>query len=392
MAKRGQNEGTIFLRSDGRWAAVVNLGWQDGKRRRKCFYGATRAEVQEKLIEALRDRQLGLPVIVERQTVAQFLQTWLDGIAKPSVRPKTFDSYSWIIRHHLVPGLGRVALVKLSPQEIQAFLNRKLESGLKPRTVQHIHATLRAALGQAEKWGLVPRNIATLVKSPHVAQPEIQPFTPEDARAFLEGVRGDRLEALYSVAIALGVSQGEALGLPWSDVDLDAGILTVRHTLQRLDGKLRLVEETKRHRRRRSIRLPQVSVAALWAHQVRQEQEHILAGDRWQETGFVFTTTIGTPLDGPTVTHRFQRILKAAGLRLLRFHDLRHTCATLLLAQGVHPRLVMEILGHSQISVTLNTYSHVIPAMQREVAGKMDEILHPVAVNVAVKAETARPN
>ncbi|MCX6633996.1 MAG: site-specific integrase, partial [Acidobacteria bacterium] len=221
--------------------------------------------------------------------------------------------------------------------------------------------------------------------------PEIQPFTPERARQFLESVRGDRLEALYSVGVAVGLRQGEVLGLGWPDIDMNVGSLTVTHTLQRINGKLQVVE-TKRDRSRRTITLPQVCLSALWAHRAQQEQERLRAGDQWKETGFVFTTTVGTPLDGPTVTHRFQKALKKAGLPRLRFHDLRHTCATLLLAQGVHPRVVMGILGHSQIAVTMNTYSHVIPAMQREVAAKMDEILTPVAVTVAVKAEGQRPN
>ena len=247
------------------------------------------------------------------------------------------------------------------------------------------------ALGQAERWGLIARNVATLVDSPRVPRAEIQPFTPEQARLFLESIRGDRLEALYSVAMAVGLRQGEGLGLRWQDIDMGVGKLAVNHALQRIDGKLQLVE-TKRDRSRRTIMLPQLSLAALWAHRACQEQERLLASERWQETGFVFTTTVGTPLDGPTVTHRFQKALRMAGLPHLRFHDLRHTCATLLLAQGVHPRLVMEILGHSQISVTMNTYSHVIPAMQREVAAKMDEILTPVAVTVAVKTEGQGPN
>jgi len=266
---------------------------------------------------------------------------------------------------------------------------------LTPRTVQHIHATLRVALAQAEKWGIVPRNIATLVDAPRVPHAQMRLFTPEQAHRFLESVTEDRLEALYSAAMALGLRQGEALGLCWADIDLDTGSLMVTNALQRVESKLKLVE-TKRDRSRRTITLPKVCLSALWKHRAHQEEERLAAGEQWKETGFVFTTSVGTPLDGPTVTHRFQQALKKANLPRMRFHDLRHTCATLLLAQGVHPRLVMEILGHSQIAVTMNTYSHVIPAMQREIADSMDAILTPVAgpvaTSVATSPKTEKPN
>ena len=426
--KRGQGEGSIFEESPGKWRASVSLGWRNGQRIRKTFTAATRGEVKDKLTKALRDHQLGLPVKVEKQTVSQFLESWLSNVAKQRVRPSTLTSYGWIIRRHIGPGLGRVQLARLAPQQVQQFLNEKLNyiscpvcedriaardfdahvaarhaetkqtihnPSLSPRTVQHIHATLRAALEQARKWELVGRNVATLVEAPRVVRHQIQPYTPEQARAFLDAMKGDRLEALYSVAIAIGLRQGEALGLRWQDIDFAAGRLTVTNSLQRVDGKLQLVE-TKRDRSRRTITLPQVCMNALLAHLARQDGERTWAGDRWKETGFVFTTTVGTPIDGPACTHRFQKTLGKANLPRMRFHDLRHTCATLLLAQGVHPRLVMEILGHSQIAVTMNTYSHVIPAMQREVANQMDAILNPPAVPVATSVATsqasAKPN
>lgn len=413
MSKRGQNEGSIYKAPDGRWRGALSLGWkmnEEGQpvQARKVFSGRTRAEVQKLLTKALRDQELGLPVAPERQTVGQFLKRWLEDSAKPGVRPKTFDSYSQILKLYLTPALGRIPLAKLSPQHVQRLLNEMLQTRkrshcqvpseqpdsaepaappklLSARTVQYTHAVLRRALNQALRWGLVPRNVATLVDAPSPGHTEIQPFTPEQARAFLEAVKGDRLEALYSVAVAIGLRQGEALGLRWPDVDFDASTLSVRKALQRIEGKLQLVEP-KTARSRRTINLPQVAVAALWRHRAVQERERQFAGDRWVESGHIFTTSVGTPLDGCSVNHQFQRDLKKAGLPRLRFHDLRHGCATLLLAGGVHPRLVMEILGHSQISLTMNTYSHVIPAMQKEVADRMDAILAPVATRVAANS------
>lgn len=203
---------------------------------------------------------------------------------------------------------------------------------------------------------------------------ELTPLDPAQARRLLDVIRGDRLEALYTVALAVGLRQGEALGLRWEDVDLDAGMMNVRHALQRVDGRLVLVEP-KSHTSRRTIALPAGTVAALREHRRRQLEERVLAGRRWQDQDLTFTTTIGTPLDGTAVTKRFQRLLAYAGLPRQRFHDLRHACASLLLAQGVHPRVVMEVLGHSQISLTMNTYSHVIPALQREAADRMEALL-----------------
>ena len=395
---RGQREGSIFKRRDGRWAAALTVGWRNGRRHRKYFYGATRDAVQKELTAALRAQHQGLPVAPERQTVAQFLTAWLNECVRPSVRPRTLVSYSQLVKVHVSPELGHVILTKLSPQDVQAFLNAKLKARrrnlskkklptigaepdqpvkpetLSPRTVQYLHAVLRRALGQAVKWGLVARNVATLVNPPSVRRPAVRPFNPDEARRLLGAIEGDRLAALYSVALALGLRQGEALGLRWDDVDLEAATLIVRKAMQRIHGKLELVDP-KTTKSRRAIALPDVAVAALRAHRVRQLEERLLAGSRWQDSSLVFATKIGTPLDGRNVTRHFQKLLDDAGLPRQRFHDLRHTCASLLLAQGVHPRVVMETLGHSQISLTMDTYSHVIPQLQREAAGRIDEIL-----------------
>ena len=374
MARRGQNEGSIYKRKDGRWAAVVNLGYKDGKRWRKSFYGRTRHEVQEKLTQAHHSRQRGLPLPPERQTVESFLQKWLVECVGMSVRPRTYEGYAGHVRLHISPVLGRIRLAALSPQDVQSFLNRKLREGYSPRTVQYMRAVLRRALGHALRWGLVARNVATLVDPPRVERPEVVPFSLEQARVFLNAIKGDRLEAFYSVVLAIGLRRGEALGLRWGDVDLDAGILTVRGSLQRIDGRLQLFAP-KTSRSRRTIALPQTAVAALRRHRVQQLQERLFAGSRWQDTSFVFTTLTGTPFDPRNVYRHFQRALKRAGLPSKRIHDLRHTCASFLLAQDVHPRVVMEILGHSQIGLTMNTYSHVIPALQREAAEQMDALL-----------------
>jgi len=377
MARRGANEGTISLRKDGRWQARLHLGYEAGRRRRKSFYGHTRREVQEQLTRALRDQQQGIPVATdERQTVEQYLRRWLTDAVRPSVRASTYAAYEMHLRLYLIPELGRIPLARLTPQHVQALINAKLRSGLAPRSVLHMRAVLRRALNQALRWGLVPRNVATLVDPPRVPRYEVQAITPQQARAFLDAVRGDRLEGLYTVALAVGLRQGEVLGLRWEDLDLEGGFLTVRHALQRVGGRLQLVEP-KTRLSCRTIAMPPLVVGALREHRKRQLQERLWAGSRWHEGGYVFATTIGTPLDGTNVTHHLQALLLGADLPRQRFHDLRHACASLLLAQGVHPRVVMEMLGHSQIGLTMNTYSHVIPALKREAADQMEAILEP---------------
>jgi integrase len=339
------------------------------------FYGPTRKVVQEQLTRALRELQQGLPIATDdRQTVEQYLRRWLEDAVRPSVRPKTHATYVGYARCHLIPDLGRLPLAKLSPHDVQAMLNRKLAQGLSPRSGHHLRAILRRALSQAVRWGELPRNVAALVDPPQVPHHEARTLTPTEARHFLDAVSRDRLAALFAVALAVGLRQGEALGLRWEDVDLDGGQLAIRHALQRVGGKLQLVEP-KTRLSRRTIALPAFAVAALRKHRASQLREQLWAGSKWEEHGLVFTSTIGTPLDGTNVTHRLQRLLGEAGLPRLRFHDLRHTAATLLLTQGVHPRVVMDLLGHSQISLTMNTYSHVIPSLQRDAANQMEAVL-----------------
>ncbi len=370
--KRGNSEGSIFQRTDGRWCAVVSLGWRNGKRHRKHFYGATRGEVRDQLTAAMRAHQQGLQIDPQRQTVGQFLERWLSDCVAPSTRPRTLDSYTDTVRLHLVPTLGKVSLAKLCPQHVQGMINEKLGGGLSPRSVQYMHSVLSRALNRALKWDLVSRNVCTLVPAPRALLHRVEPLSPEDSRRLLDAVKDTENEALYSVAMALGLRKGEALGLRWQDVDLDGRTLTVRHQLQTVHGKK--LTEPKSERSRRMLPLPEFAVKALRAHRVRQHQARLVAGSRWRDTGQVFTTSIGTPMDTSRVSKLFRKALKKAGLPHKRFHDLRHTAASLLLAQGVQPRVVMETLGHSQISVTMNTYTHVMPVLLRDAAEKMDAI------------------
>jgi integrase len=250
----------------------------------------------------------------------------------------------------------------------------KTEEKLSPRTLRYMRAVLRAALNDAVKWGIISRNAATLVDLPRAVRLEIRTLDPTEARRFLAAAKQNRVGSLFSVALAVGLRLGEALGLGWQDVDLKAKTLRVRRALQRVDGELRFVEP-KSERSRRTVSLPDFAVTALTGQRTAQKKDRLRAGSKWTDSGLVFTTTIGSALDERNVRREFDSILAAAKLPMMRIHDLRHTCASLLLAQGVHPRVVMETLGHSQISLTLDTYSHVLPALGADAAAKMDSLV-----------------
>jgi integrase len=340
------------------------------------FLTRTRSAVRERFRGAAGPDTVGMPAADEELTVGDFLQGWLSEVARVTVRPRTYASYRYVVGLHLTPALGDLVLASLSPADVQAFLNAKSASGLSPRTVGYLRGVLRGALGHAERTDLVTRNVARLARPPRIPRRRVSPLSVEQVRTFLAAIVGDRLEALYLVALGVGLRQGEILGLRWSDVDLEGGTLTVRHALARIDGRLELVEP-KSVTSRRVVPLPAFVRDALVAHRHRQTAEPLPLRPAPPDpfADLVFVTTHGTPLDGITITRRFQHILAGAGLPHQRFHDLRHACASLLLAQGVPARVVMETLGHSEISLTLNTYSHVMPSVGREAAERMDQLL-----------------
>lgn len=345
-----------------------------GGRSRKRVYGRTRAEVFEKLAELQRLSRRGLPAISSGVTVGSFLHEWLTTVAKNSVRPSTYRSYEMYVRSHLVPALGAKRLTRLSPTDVRMLVRAKEDEGLSAATVKQIHAILRAALQHAMREDLVARNVAKLVVVASARPPEVVPLTIEEARSLLRAAEGSRLYALWSVALVIGLRRGEALGLRWCDVDLERGELRVTQTLQRLDGRLMFVPP-KSERSRRRVPLPAVALRALQDHRVQAVREASLRQETVEPDELVFTSTTGTPLEPRNVNRVFSELVRSAGLRHVRLHDLRHTCASLLLAQGVSPRVVMDTLGHSAIAVTMNTYGHVMPLMQRDAADRMNELL-----------------
>lgn len=378
MGKRGNGEGSISRRGQGGWMSQYVVHTADGRKRR-TVYGKTRAEVAKKLNKALSDREDGLIFEAGTLKVGEYLERWLKDSVEGNVRSRTLSNYQMQVRRHIAPTLGRVQLKNLTPAHVQGLYRQKLDSGLAPSSVRYIHAVLHRALKQALRWGLVPRNVAQAVDIPKLVNEEVEALSPEEARAFLKAARGDRFEALYVVAVTCGLRRGELLGLKWTDLDLGEGrikTLRVARQLQRLrDGSgLQLV--APKGGKGRTVRLPPLAVETLKAHRARQAEEKLRAGSLYKDTKLVFATEIGTPLEASNVDRRsFKPILKEAGLRDIRFHDLRHTCATMLLSEGVNPKLVQELLGHADIKMTLGTYSHFLPSMGDQTASAMQSAL-----------------
>jgi integrase len=368
--KRGNGEGSITQLSDGRWQARITL--ENGKR--KAFYGETRAEAAQKLAAALRDRDRGLPIASEKQTLAQYLEVWLAS-SRHRVKPRSWQRYEELTRLHIVPVLGKLLLSKVGAQDLKRLYAAKREEGLSSTTVRYIHVTLRAALAEAERLEVVPRNVARLVTPPPAQREGMHVLDSKEVQRLLQEAAGTRLVCLYVLAVHTGARLGELLALRWKDVNLDHATLSIQATLQHMrDGYV--FAPPKSARSRRQIELTPTAAAALRQHHARQAEERLAVGAAWQENGLVFANELGEPLDGIHVLRsEFLPLLKRAGLPRVRFHDLRHTCATLLLGRGVNPKIVSEMLGHSTVAITLDLYSHVLPTMQQAATGALEAAL-----------------
>lgn len=412
IKKRGQNEGTIFEERPGRWVALITTGYEfrDGKRRRirKKFVAKTRIDVHSKLTESLQKQQRGINIAPTKRTLGTFLAGWLEDTVKPTVRPKTYRSYEQMVRNHLaktvppvewknkkldnIPGLSGIKLKNLSVAGLEKFFNAKIAAGNSPALVRYLRTVLRIALNEALRRDLIERNVAKLVRAMAVPKPVITPFTPDEARRLLAAVKGHRLEALFKVALAIGLRHGEALALQWADIDLKGGTVRVFHTLQRVDGELKRVEP-KSAESRRVVPLPTICVSALKRHRENQILERVAAGEDWKDTGYVFTSRVGTPLIDRNVLRDFYALLKVAKFARRRFHDLRHACVTLLAEQGVDHKTIAEIVGHSDVRLTKNVYQHAQQESKRAGLAKVGKFLgRPVAPSVSTQQESKAVN
>ena len=291
---------------------------------------------------------------------------------------------------HIKPALGRLKLKSLTTTHVRGLYREKLDAGLAPLTVQYIHTTLHKALKDAVADGLIPRNATEGIKAPRPKKKEVNALSVDQARAFLSAIREDRFEALYVVAVHCGLREGELLGLHWEDIDLETKTLAVRRTLS--ETKSGHILEAPKNAKGRNVRLTNGAVEALKRHRAAQNEERLRLGALWQDQGLVFPSRKGTTMSAKNLTTRsFKPILGRAGLPNIRLHDLRHTCATLLLSKGVHPKLVQELLGHATISITLDTYSHVLPGMGDQTAAAMESAFLVGCSTVAVNRPGLAP-
>jgi len=398
--KRGAGEGSIRQRPNGRWEGRIRIG---GKR--VSFFAATREEVQGKLRAEAGRKAAGHGASDRQITVGAYLERWIEG-RRGDLRPATHVSYESAIRTHLVPDIGTVRLARLTPDDVTKTLARlgsravqPVRGGAKPRlkalsaqSIRNVHAILRSALNDAVRADLVARNVASVVRPPRVDREPVRAISPGEARAILDAVRGHRLEALYVLALASGARLAELLGLTWQNVDLEGGTVKIAATLRRVRGEWSWgVPKTRSSRR--SVPIPAAAVQVLEAHRGRQVEEQRGEGkptplrppakhdDPWHE--LVFKSPTGGPVHPTVANATLTKLLTDAGIERMRFHDLRHGAAAIALASGVPMRLVMEMLGHSQMSMTADTYTSVTDELAREGSERIGRALFGEAAGLA---------
>ncbi|WP_405934618.1 site-specific integrase [Streptomyces longwoodensis] len=375
MAPRKRNPngaGSIWQRKDGRFEARVYVPQPDGTRKRKTVYGSTWEECDEKRQELVRRDRQGIPTPSRSAKLSEWLPYWLEEYIRPNRKRTTYVKYEMHVRLYLVPLLGSRRLESLTTTNVRHMIS-KVTAQSSAATAKEAHRVLRTAITAACRDELISRNVVQLVPAPRVEPRELRPWSLDETLTFLEAARTDRLYTAFVLAIALGLRRGEILGLQWRDVDLDRRTLTVRTTLNRGGNALYL--DTTKNRRSRVIPLPAMCVAPLRWHRMQQAERRAAAGVDWHTSDHVFTTRSGRPIEPRNLYRSFLRISESANLPRVRLHDTRHGCASLLFAAGVAPRTVMEILGHSQIAVTMNVYTHVSDNHRREAMSHMDRLL-----------------
>jgi len=379
----------------------VYIGRDDAGKRsylNQTIHG-TKKDAQAWLTSKLRDRDMGAAIEPATMPLNDYLDKWLETVAKAKVRPKTFTGYGYVLARYVRPELGRRPLAKLTPLEIQTLYNRLKEGGLSPRTIQYTNMILKQGLRQAVRWRLLFHNPCEDVKVPRQERKEMQAFDPSQARRFLAAAREDRHGVVFELALTSGLRPSEYLALKWPDFDPARGTVSVNRSIDLLPGGGWQFAENKTGRSRRTVKLHSNVVASLLEWKRRQEADREQADEKWTEHGLMFTNETGGPVDRHNLVSRhFRPILKATGLPAIRLYDLRHTAATLALSAGVPAKVVSEMLGHASVMLTLDTYSHVLPHMQDDAAAKVEALLMGEEPHIGTQAGkrhtigTQRPN
>lgn len=357
MKRRANGDGSVYRRKDGRWVGATYAVTNTGGRKRVYVYGKTRTQAKEKLVALERELDRGVRVSVENWNVQGYLEHWLATVVQPNRAPKTYQGYELAVRLHIVPRIGKKKLRALAVGDVRVMCQELAAVGLSRGSVQRVHAVLRACLQHAVREELIPRNVAKLVQVPARVEQVGRSLSPVEAKQLLQAAKSDRLHALFVTAVYLGLRRGELLGLRWEHVDLEGETLQVAQTLQRVDGRIQVLPPKTRYSRR-TVPLPPPVVEALRVHKAAQGKERLSAGANWQDSGIVFASRVGTPMEPDNLRRSWYRIRKVVDEPSPRFHDLRHTCVTLLLTEGVPPHIVQQIVGHSAIDVTMTIYAH----------------------------------
>ena len=367
--RAGHKEGSIYyVEARDRWVAEITT--ETGKR--KKAYCKTRQEAHRKKNEMLRELERGMLATGPQRKLGEYIQDWLENTHKGKLRLSVYLNYRKHVKH-IVAGLGDIWLQKLTPQQVQSFLTKKLDEGLSPKYVREMLGVLRLALKNAVQWGYISRNVCELVTRPRVPKHDIAPLTLEQAQRFRQHLQGHRFEVLITMAVVTGMRRGELLSLRWSDIDFQRNVLQVLHTVDRFTGYGYVEGEPKSAAGVRSIRLPGFLVDMLKQHQLQQMARKRQA-KAWEERDLVFPNLRGGYLHPNHLGEAFRALLEQAGLPPIRFHDLRHSAATILLSMGVNIKVIQEMLGHSDISITLRVYGHLLPSMQQEAIDKWDSV------------------
>ena len=387
-------KGHIRQRSKGSWTLWVDLGRdpETGKRKQQTLtVRGTKKDAERELRELLHSLEVGSYVKPTRTTLGEWLEQWYQSYVAMHCSPRTAESYQSEIRRHLIPALGAIPLIQLHPQHLQDYYSQALTNGradgrggLSARTVQYHHRILSEALGYAVKMEFLARNVAEAVDPPHPEHTNMATLAPDDIPTFLATAKKTHYYTLFYTALFTGMRRGELLALTWANIDLDMATISVTQTLHRLSNGQYVIRQPKSSHSRRQVDLPPTLALLLRQYEAEQELEKILVGKPLAGSDLVFSHPDGSPLDPHVVSHAFAKVLKKAGLPHIRFHDLRHTHATLLLKAGIHPKIVSERLGHANIGITLDTYSHVLPGLQKAAAERFDKMLEPGVIAESV--------
>ena len=369
--------GSVYQRkSDGRWVAkfkVVETG------KYKELYASTEKEAIAKLQQALYEQKQGIMAPGKEAMVKlkDYLEDWLETVHKPTLRVSSYVKYRGLLHNYIIPELGHIQLKKLTSERVEAFYTKILKEGVSPKGIHAMHGILRKAFDHAVRRKRIAINVCEYISLPRIPEYEGVTLDGEQARKLLEVVKGHRLECLLTVAVATGMRRGELLALRWKDIDFRSGALHIRRSVNRIAGHGFVVNEPKTTKGRRTIVLPSLVLDALNKHRLQQNEVRNRAGTSWQENDLVFCSRNGNFLYPDYEVQCFQRLLEKAGLPHMRFHDLRHSAATILLSMGIHPKVVQELLGHSRIQVTMDIYSHVLPSMslQEDAMSKLNDLL-----------------